>query len=180
MLTRCTPNYVVPLSDSYTQTQFAKLSHGYKKVIDTEYGAQIPFDDMQIRNSTIRITRRDSFRITKVIPLSEVSAIDLIPHSKLFSRLSVTVSGAVIGLTTGWGLAKLIDSQHIQTYPIIPIFDIILIPIGGVMGGTVGYTSSQTNIYKGKYRIIPNGMTYRLRPAKKHKSPKRQGVLTGN
>lgn len=181
ILAGCTPRYVVPLSDSYSQTQFSKLSKGYEKTVDTQYGEEIPFDDVYIRNHTVYITPKGSSEITRTIPLSQVSTINLISHPQLVSRLFASFAGTAIGIAAGWGLAKFIDSQHITSpESIIPIFDVTLIPIDGVMGGTVGYTASNTNMYRGKYLIIKHDTTYRLRPVKKQHLPKHPGVIMDN
>jgi hypothetical protein len=181
ILAGCTPRYVVPLSDSYSQTQFSKLSKGYEKTVDTIYGEEIPFDEVHIRNHTVYIVSKDSSEITRAIPLSQVNTINLISHPQLVSRLFATVAGTIIGVAAGWGLAKFIDSQHIASpESIIPIFDVTLIPLGGVMGGTVGYTASKTDVYKGRYLVIRHDTTYRLRPAKEQQPPKRPGVIMDN
>jgi len=181
MLAGCTPHYVVPLSDTYSQNQFSKLSKGYKKNVETIYGEEIPFDDVRIRNHMVSIVRKDSSKLTRTIPVSVVSTINLIPPPQLVSRSFATFAGTVIGIAAGWGLAKIVDSQHItSSESIIPIFDVTLIPLGCVMGGTVGNTISQKDVYKGRYLIIKHDTAYRLSPVKKQHSPKRPGVIMDN
>lgn len=175
----CTPRYVVPLSSSYTQAEFAKMSKGYDKTVNTKYEEQITFDDLHIHDHTVYITTKDSLKSTKAIPLKEISSIDLMPKPDFGTRVFATVAGTVIGMAAGLGLARVIDSQHI-TSGYLPIFDILLTPLGGVMGGTVGNTVSQKNIYNGKYRIVKSDTTYQFKPVTKQQSTKRPGVIMDN
>ena len=62
----CTPRYVVPLSDSYSQDQFSKLSKGYEKTVGTIHGEEIPFDEVHIRNHTVYIISKDSSEIKRL------------------------------------------------------------------------------------------------------------------
>ena len=161
----CASQRPVALANSYSISEFKKLSRHYYKAVFTQEGDRIHASRLSFYPDSVDVVGESaSHSYSKELAFSDIKNIKLIP------KVSPGFLGLLIGLAAG-GLADGAILTHSDTYfvyltPFIP-------PATGLLGLLIGSSFNHTKIYKGVYRIIPDGGTYRLQRVKPKKLPQK-------
>ncbi len=130
----------------------------------TESGDRIHASRLSFQpDSVYVIVKSASHDFTKEVTLSEIKKIRLAPKSNPGANGLLIGLGISVPLTL---LAATSNSDYVYTSPFIP-------PVCGLLGFLIGATFNHTKVFRGDYRIIPDGSTYRLQPVKARRLPRR-------
>ena len=155
----CASHRMVQKSYNYSPEQFAVVSKNYRKMLITQSGKRIRFDHMKlVRDSVYLSGKKSDSEADRIIPLPDVKTIELVP------RTTVTFWSSFAGVVAGIGTAALLSSGSNNfgsaiSYAILP-------PVLGFGGGLIGHGIDKKEMYAGNYQLVPEGSTYRIRPAR--------------
>ena len=165
LTTGCASQRPVALANSYSISEFKKLSRHYRKTVFTREGDRIHASRLSFYPDSVDVVGESaSHPYSKELVFSDIKKINLIPK----------MNPGFLGLLTGLAVGGLADGAilfHSDTYfvyltPFIP-------PATGLLGFLIGSGFNHTKIYKGAYRIIPDDGTYRLRRVKPKSLPQK-------
>lgn len=160
----CATQRPIAKSDSYSISQFEKLSRYYSQTVLTESGDHIHVNRLSFQPDSIYIVGDiASHRYSKRLALSEIKNIRLAPKSH------PGVNGLLIGL--GISVPATVLAAKSDSY--FAYISLFIPPVCGLIGFLIGTTFNHTKVFRGDYRIISDSSTYRFQPVKARRLPRR-------
>ena len=160
----CATQRPIAISDSYSISQFKKLSSKYHKTVFVQSVDRIHDSRLSFQSDSVYVVGRlASHAYSKMLALSEIKKVRLSPKSNpgangLLIGLGISVPGTILAATS--------NSYYVYASPFIP-------PFCGLLGFLIGATFNHTKVFRGDYRIIQDGSTYRFQPVKARRLPRR-------